>query len=214
MQSPQAPPNSPYPGGGPPPPEQSPYDFFLNNDQGSKKPAAPKGGSGFFKILIFAVVFFVILGIAAVVMSSNRSSTPETVGFAPIVGDQIEIIRVGTLGVGQVNSASLKDFSTTTVATTTSAKNELVTHITKRGTGIDEKALAVTSKNPRVDEILTAAASASTYDATFTTTMQSLLTEYQTKLQRTLALATIEADRTILNKNLEAVKLLLQMLSQ
>lgn len=211
-------PTGPVPEGPPPQSDASPYDFFLNPTQPAKKPLLPKAipdlgpGFGFTKIILIAATVFVVLGIVAVILSSTRSKSGTAPSFVSVVAQQQEIIRVSGLGGLLVTTDSLKNFTVTTSATTTSAQTELTDYLAHHGVKIGKAELA-SAKNSKIDQILSAAQAASTYDASYKSTMQFLLTSYLAKLRQADSTATLESQRMIIAKDAAAAVLLQQMLN-
>ncbi|HEX8227298.1 MAG TPA: hypothetical protein VF572_05515 [Candidatus Saccharimonadales bacterium] len=193
--------------------EGSPYDFFLESKSNPKKASIPKPKSGIGKTLVVALVIFMLLGASAAVLSVIRGSSNDSAapGLADVVTDQQKIIYISKGAATSVKTTSLKNFSVTAFAATTSAQQQTIDFATKRGVKIDDKALK-DIKDTRIDSVLAAAQAASTYDSTYRTTMKELLNEHAVKLQQISSGVTVEADRAILDKNIASAQLLQQML--
>jgi hypothetical protein len=212
---PTATPGTPYPAPKAQEKEGSPYDFFLESKQPKKATGLPTlgGGSPLKKIIIVAVLIFAVLGILAVILSSTRSKSNAGVNLTTIVVSQQEIIRISGLGVQKLDAPSLKNFAATAEATTKTSQQEVITFIGATGGKIDPKVLAAAT-DPRNDRTLDAAEASSTYDTAFKATMDRLLTDYNIKLEQLSDRATLQSQRTLIDKNINSAELLKKMLDQ
>ena len=199
-------------------PDPSRYDFFLNPE----KPSTPKksllpssGGSGLGlgKILVITGVIFGVLAILAIVLSATRGSSGPPPILSSLTTNQQEIIHTTTAAGKTLESASLQNFAITAKMSTTSAQQAYIAFLNTRGVSVDGKQLAAVPFT-NIDTVLETAKTANTYDATFKTTMQTILTKYQNKLQQAVSASTGQSERAILTKNLDAAKLLQVQLAQ
>ncbi len=194
----------------------TPYDFFLDPQTPPKKKLVPTVGgmSGFTKLLIGAGLFVVILGITAIILSASRASKDaSSTGLLAVAQSQQEIIRVNTNAAPTLQAPTLQNFASTAVPTLTTSQQGLITLASKAGTKIGTKELDLT-KNAQTDKVFDAARAASTYDATFKSTMQGMLTDYEAKLQANYKQATKAVIKDALEKDYNSAKLLEQMLNQ
>ncbi len=186
------------------------YDFFLDPEK-PKKSLKPAIDSTFKKILILAGGFILVLIIASVMLSISRSNKSATATLSTLVTTQQNIINTTDAALPSLGSTSLVNFATTAKITTASDQKQLIAYIAERGVKYDPKTLEKFT-DPKVDEALSSAAAAGTYDSTFRKVMQTMLTDYSTSLQQIHDSSTIDSERVIIQKDLEAVKLLQQML--
>lgn len=214
-QASQQPPLPPQPDGyhNPPPSDPGRYDFFLQPEAKSARHRAG-GLSGFAKLLLGAgalVLVLVILAVVLTVSRGNKGASPT--GLTALAANQQEIIRVGTMGAGKIQSQNLKNFTSTAIASLTSDQQALVNFASRHGGTIDSRLLG-SAKDPNTDRVLAAAEAASTYDATYKSAMDQMLNDYQVKLRQTGDAATVAGERELLDKDLRNARLLQQMLSQ
>jgi hypothetical protein len=194
-------------------PAGTPYDFFLESKPKPAKKRLPGNGSKFTTILLLAAAAFAALIVLAIVLSIFRGGQGDTPGLSSLTSNQQRIIRTSDAGLKTLESQNLINFATTAKVSTTSAQQELITYINQRGGTIDAKQLALIS-SPAIDQSLEAAQAAGTYDAVFTTAMQSLLSDYITNLKKIINAKPAAGERAIVEKELSAAQLLLQMISQ
>ena len=197
----------------------TPYDFFLNpvdaknNKSTLSSITQPKSGLGLGKVLLAAGFIVIVLAVVAGVFAATRKQDVTTPQLSAVAVDQQEIIHISGAASKILESSNLLNFATTALITTTSAQQEYVKYLNLRGLKISNKQLALTPFT-QVDNVLSAAQTASTYDATFTTTMRTLLTDYQNKILLAVKTATTQNEVAILNKNLAAATLLQSQLGQ
>jgi hypothetical protein len=165
----------PTPAGG-----ESPYDFILSgNHKPSKKLLSNRGNSKRQRLLIAVLgglgLLFVIAVIVALLVSGNDSTKKN---FTGLVQTQTEIIRITTLGNQKATSSSAQHFSEMVGLVMTSSEQQTNSYLSKHGTKLKSKELAL-GKNAGTDKALAAAAAAGTYDNELITILERSLANYQ-----------------------------------
>lgn len=195
--------------------DSNPYDFFLNPEESkkNKKAASITGnsiGTGKIIIVVGAMVSVVIIAIAVLIMSTKGSdSSPALLSIA---NDQQEIIHVTTSAETILESQSLINFAATARYSTMSAQAQYVEFLNKIGIKVETKSLQAATF-PKIDQVLSAAQTASTYDTTFRSEMQTILAEYIDKLNQARTTSTTETQKNIFDKNIESTTLLQKQLA-
>lgn len=194
-------------------PPHDPYDFFMGSQKKHKKglPGGLGGASLPLKLLIGALCAMFLVIIVVVVLSFFSGGKDTTTPLVAIARDQQELIRVSTLGSKSVGSTQLKNFAATAQASLTTAQQQLITRIQRSGTKVDTKLLTSTD-SATTNEALTAALAANTYDVTFTTVMQTGLTDYLNKLETAAGASASKSEKLLLSNQAAQAKLLIQQL--
>ena len=198
--------------------DDNPYDFFLNPQEAkkTKKSAVSSGGDGngisMGKIVLVIGAMFTVVSIAAVVLFTSTKGSDPSPALIAIAKDQQEIIHVTTAAGTVLESQSLLNFAATARYTTTSAQLQYVEFLNKIGVKLKAKDLE-TAKFPEVDQVLTAAQTASTYDKTFKSEMDVILADYIAKLNQSRSASQTKAQSDILDKNIAEATLLQKQLA-
>ena len=194
--------------------DDNPYDFFLNPSDGKKSKNSKIGSNGSIgmgKIILVVGAMVAVIGIAAAVLISSTKGADPSPALTAIATQQQEIIHVTTAAATILESGSLQNFAATAQYGTTSAQLQYVDFLNKIGIKLEAKDLAAI-KFSEVDQVLSAAQTASTYDVTFKSQMQTTLTDYLNKLKQSRAASQTKAQSDILDKNIAAAIFLQQQL--
>ncbi len=122
---------------------------------------------------------------------------------------QEEIARVSAEGAEGTSRTDIRNAATNTKLTLISQQQELLQFLAAEGTEVKENEQK-SLENPSTDELLEAAKSNNTFDATFVDTMQSYLNDYSAAIQTAFDNASDEAERELLSAHFAQVKLLLE----
>lgn len=203
---------NPYQYPAPPPeePEQSPYDFFMN-PQDSGRRSILGGGSPSNKMIWIIAVVLTGLIIAAIMLFIASSGKSDTTSLVTIAQTQQEIIRVSGEGNKKTKSTKLQNFAVTTQLSMMSAQRELTSYISKQGTKLSPKELALGRKS-KTDQAFAAAVAANTFDTTFASTMKSELDRYERQLADASGVAATKAELDLLISHSEQAQLLRRQL--
>jgi flagellar basal body-associated protein FliL len=156
---------------------QNPYDFIQNTP---KKPKAPLSKNG----RIFAVVggmlalLMVVVIFMAILSSAGKAGRDSLLATAQ---KQAELIRVSKLGMDRARGTGAKNLAITVNLSLQSDQKTLLAAISKQGTKIGPKELAL-GKKASTDTILTNAEQSNKFDEVFIKTIQDQLTDYQKSL--------------------------------
>jgi hypothetical protein len=196
-----------------PTPPQHDYSFITDPSKPPRKRLLPGSGSLLGRVIVVSVGLLLLIIVFVVIkgLLSGGSASPAFVGIAQ---DQQELIHLATAageesGLNETN----KNFAVTTQLSLTSAQTDLLTYLSKNGTKVKEKQLAL-KISATTDQQLSAAATSNTYNETFNTIMQTKLTEYQKDLQQVYDnKATGKNGKELLSKDYAAANLLLKQLN-
>ena len=198
---------------GPPQPSGSPYDFIVNPGVAPKRSRLPGGNSVLARSLLVLGGILVLLVIFIVVKNLLLVDSTNTPLLVAAVSQQQELIHLSSKAVLEPTiEPTTKNFALTTQLTLTSQQQQLLAYLKGQGHKIAPKQLA-NQVSLATDQQLAAAASASTYDATFRQIMQTDLTTYKQTLQQAFAKTSGDAGRTLINKDYDSAQLLLQQLN-
>lgn len=207
-------PQQPYYGApqAPPPPQQNPYDFIVNpNQSGPKRPGLPGGGSKFGRIAVVAGGAVLLLILLVAVKGLLSTSSIPAKSFTALAAQQQELVHLGSSGMQNAQSGSVKNFALTARLSITTQQADLFTYLSNNGVKLSKKDLAKTL-DTQLDAQLTSAASASNFDSTYTSIMKTELTNYQHSLQQTYNQTKGPKGRAMLSNDYDAAQLLLQQL--
>ncbi|MDL2341539.1 MAG: hypothetical protein QFB87_00465 [Patescibacteria group bacterium] len=188
------------------------YDFIVN-------PAAPPkrnplaGGSTISRLVMAVVGLFVLLLLFVVARNLLTTDTSNLPALVRVANEQQELIHVTTEATSgqQPLSSANRNTAVTTNASLTTARSELLSYLATQHKKVDKKQLVYTNAKA-VDAQLTAAASASTYDATLHQILKTQLDSYQLSLKQAYAKTTGPKGRELLNKQYDEAGLLLRQL--
>ncbi len=196
--------------------EANRYAFFMESKPKTPKPSlVPSKTNKFAWIIIGAIVFLLILGGAAVILNNYQTkNATNTDSLTNVIKAQQEIIRVNNLAVKDVTSRDLSNFLATAVITTTSSQQATIDYVVKHGGKIDEEVLKNYKADPQTDKVLESAKAASVYESTYRRIMLEIVTAYQNRLERLSSTATLEAEKAVIDRDLNDAKLLRVMLEK
>lgn len=165
---------------------QNQYDFIINEEKKYKAPSkkGKNNGSslGRIGIVIGGLFGLIVIGMLLVmVFTSNSDSTGEK--LIGISAKQTEIVRIASLGATSARTTTGKNYATTVRATIQADLTTTQALITKSGVKVDP-ALISAAKNTKTDQLLNAASQNNKFDEVFIAQMNTLLTSYQTDLQK------------------------------
>ena len=204
---PQQPNYGPGPSGG------SPYDFIVNPSAPPSRSRLPGGNSVVTRSLLVlggVLVLLVIFIIGKNLLLVDSTNTPL---LTTAVSQQQELIHLSGKAVLEPTiDPTTKNFALTTQLTLTSQQQQLLTYLNGQGHKIAPKQLA-SRVSLATDQQLTAAATDSTYDATFRQIMQTDLTAYKQTLEQAFSKTSGAVGQALINKDHESAQLLLQQLN-
>jgi len=179
--------------------------------QGGLAVAAPS--SLMKRILVVAVGLFILLILFVGVKNLIGSSSSNAASLLSVAQDQQELLHIATNASQQAGvSISTLNSTSTISASIGSQESQLTAYIKSVGQKYNTAQLGL-KLSSATDAQLTAAASAGTYDQTYQTVMQGVLTNYQNDLKKAYSQTTGPRGRTLLNADYNAAKLLLQQLT-
>ncbi len=146
-----------------------------------------------------------IVGLVAAQFLSGGGSTESLVSIAQ---QQQEIIRVAENTQRTSQDESTKGFAYTVALSIGSSQQQLQTYITKKGTKLDSKILAL-KRNADTDKLLDNAKATSTYDTTAQKVLDGLLKDYVDALKEVYQKTNSNELKEILRSNFKAAKTLL-----
>ncbi len=205
---------NPDPYGAPPQPPPPNYDFILAGPTKASKPSKGLGtaGSGSFMVKLAVLLGGAILLIIVIVVGSNLFLGDKTnvADLTTLTQTESEIIRVSGLSSQSSNPLVLNAAINTKLSLTTH-QNQWLSYLAKKKTKVSAKQL-LAKKSTATDKTLTAAQSASTFDATFITIMRKQLTDYASEIKTAYdnSLPTAKTERNLLHQDYQQVALLLQ----
>lgn len=194
----------------PPPqqPEHNPYGFFM-------EPPKPQrqlfGGSPLKKYGLLAAILAVVLILIVIIISLATGGNDNNATLLGIAQKQQELIRVAADGAKNSKNTSITNFAATTQVSLSSAQQDIIGYMAKRGAKVNDKTLAL-GRDAQTDKALGAALAANTYDTTFTSVMQSDLTTYKTALDNARTTAATKTEQDLLKQQVTNAELLGKML--
>lgn len=191
------------------------YDFILNNNTSK---SSPLQNLTLVKKIIFGLILGMILILFFGVINNivNNNSAFNNVAMINIAADQTEILHllnntVNSPVPGQTLSASNQDFVGTGILSMTDQQTSFMTFLANYG--VKPSPVQLNAKiSTSLDNQLTAAGAASTYDQTFTQIMENQLSSYMADLSYAYKTTSIPQGRTLLQKDYIGAKLLLRQL--
>lgn len=170
-------------------------------------------GSPNQKFILFGGIAGAVLLIVIIVGLMSSSGKQNATPMLSVVQAQQEIMRVADAGAKNANSSNLQNFAVTTSLSMATDQRQLLAYLAKQGFKPSEKDLSL-SQNPQTDQALAAAQAANTYDTTFSSTMQSELTDYTAKLEAAYRATTLTTLRSLLQKDANNAHTLATQVSQ
>jgi hypothetical protein len=195
----------------------SPYDFFMNSQPRAKKsnlpfpiPKPKTAGAQITWIAGGGILLVIVIGLITL---SIPKGDPK-LALVTVAQAQTETLRICTLGQQEATLSKTKGFATNCSLSLLTDQRQLVAYLSKAGAGVKGTALAQ-GKNTTANSRLTAAKSASNYDAVFNSVMEGQLTTQTRAIQQAAGSpATTLTERSALTKYGDSTKLLLQQLKQ
>lgn len=162
------------------------YDFIINPDKPPKKPSFSFGSglSGTMKrTLLFGTIFIIAITIFFVGLSFfNKASNAQSDRLTEIIKAQTEIIRVAQTAAEKIGDKQLYNKALNVRLTTTSAQQETLEALDKRGKKLSEKEL-VKSLDTNNDTLLVEAEQNDRFDQTYKELLDKQLSDYQQLLR-------------------------------
>jgi len=189
-------------------PQPAPYDFILSPAEAPKQRRLPGGNSPLQRALLITGGIFALL-IIFVVLKGLLGGGANLDGFVGVTQDQQELIHLVNGASQQQNlSADNQNFVATAQLGLGTSQQQLLQYLAKNHKKVSTKQLAL-KVTKSVDEQLTAAATAGTYNQTFKTVMSAKLAAYQSDLKRTYQTHSGKVGRSLLSDDFNQAKLLL-----
>lgn len=167
----------------PPPAAPDPYDFLRPTAGPPKGPRGWLANAGPKKLLISALALVGGLGLvaatAALIFGSGPSNKQQLIDIA---AEQNELIRIAEIGTTKSRGTTAKNLAFTAKYTLTTDQQPLLNALKKQRAKPTNRQLA-SGRNPRTDELLTAAEQANRFDEVFIKTLQEKLQAYQRQLK-------------------------------
>lgn len=201
-----------------PPPQhqqapQNPYGFFMDPTPPPRRSMMPGSGSLFGRIVVVVAGFILLIIIAVFISSLFSGDDSQKDRLLKLTQTQQEIVRITALGTLSLRDQKLKNFNATAATSVASDQKLLLTHLDKTGTKVSPKQLAL-GKQAKIDEALTSAKAADTYDSTYTAIMRGQLSSYQADLKLAFEGSAGTTEKQLLNNAYIAAGLLLKQLAQ
>lgn len=200
-----------------PSPEQNPYGFIMD-DKSAPKPKGLAGlmnpGSGSKKtkiiMLISGVFLLLIVGWMLISLLTGGSKV-QNEKLISIAQDQTEMIRLSNLAN---NSQSIRETSTRNLAVNTlvvmeTNRKQIVSLLAQNKKKIKEKQLSET-KDAKSDAQLDTAVNNNTFDQTFNTILQKLLSSHRQKLKEAFDASNDKTEKEVLSAQFKSVGILLE----
>jgi hypothetical protein len=185
-------------------PQQQPYDFIMNPEQPQapkqKLPGLSPNSSLLQRLLLLGgglVVLIIIIAIARSLLSPGTDYT----GYVSVAQQQQELLHILSPEddtTFQNLSANNQNFVATASLSLSSAQSQLIQYLGRNGQKVETKQLNL-KLNAQTDQQLANAATAGTYDQTFSDVMKSELEQYVNTLVTTYKQATGKNGRALLN---------------
>ncbi|MGH7240393.1 MAG: hypothetical protein ACREHG_10095 [Candidatus Saccharimonadales bacterium] len=189
------------------------YSFITN-------PVKPAPSGGFSipgaspavgRVIVVLLGLILLLVIYAIIKSALSGPSPVP-AFTAVVQDQQEILHLSSNAANQQGlSTNNQLFTATASLSVQSAQIQLLNFMSSAGHKVSSKQLAQ-KLSPAIDNTLTSAQTAGTYDQAFTSTMQAQLNTYKSDISHAYAL-TSPYGKTLLNSDYKQADLLLTQLS-
>jgi hypothetical protein len=210
-------PNQPYTPNPLPPaptPPENPYDFFLKDNGNQPTPGKfnlPNGNSTKQRALLIVGGGLLLLIVGLLFMSILSSgSKSNTTLLLEVAQEQTEIVRVANLGILEkaVRNSDTINLATNTALSVESSQQQVIGILTKSGSKVNPKQLAM-KKNVKTDAALSSAAQSNNYDAVFVDILQKSLKNYQRILKNSYDATKNPVDRKVLSDAFKGTGILL-----
>lgn len=193
------------------PPQHGAYEFIVNPEKPPRRPSFSLPGSPIVRVVYIAGTFLVLLIVFNIIKGQVGKSN-----FTPYVGiaqEQQEMIHLVTNAGQQTNlSAATQNFAATAQLSLTSSRDATAQYLANNHQKINAKVINL-KVSTAVDDQLTNAATAGTYDQSFQTIMKSRLTTYVSDLKQTYQQTKGQRGHALLNDDYNQAQLLLIQLN-
>lgn len=206
---PDLPPEKVYIPGQPAAPTPRPYDFIINPEKPATKQTLLPGANSLLMRVVLVTGGLVVLIIAFSVVKGLISGGSNLPSLLAVAQDQQELVHLATNATQQPDlSTTNQDFAATAQLSLTSAQLQLLNYIHVSGHKVDPKVLNL-KLSATTDNLLTAAAAATTYNQTFHDVMKTKLTDYTNDLNQGYRQTKGKNGRTLLSNDYNQAQLLL-----
>ena len=198
-----------------PSPEHPDYSFIM------EPPKPPRrslfgGGNGqnstLMRVALVAGGLLLLIIVFTVIKGALGGGTNYQQTMLGIAQDQYALKHYAAQGVENANAGDIKNFAVTAQASLGSEQNDVLAYLAANKYKASAKSLSL-KVDKATDEQLTAAITASNFDATFTNVMKEKLTAYQQDLKQAYAQVTGTKGRALLSSDYDASNLLLEQLT-
>ncbi len=190
----------------------SSYDFIVNPEQLPSKRSLPGGNSMAMRAL-FAAGGLLILLVAFVIIKDLISGSSKLGLFVTVAQDQQELIHLATNATQQQDlSTSNQNFVATAQLSLSSSQSQIVSYLANNNMKVNPKTLSL-KLNSSLDNQLTTAETAGTFNQTFQDTMKSQLDNYVGDLKQTYDQTSGKKGHALLSSEYNQAQLLLSQVS-
>jgi hypothetical protein len=188
---------------------QNPYDFIINGHQKKKRSFLPSNNSPKDKMLFMVAGIGIVLAVLALVIMVFFSGGGASAGLTTVAQKQTEVIRISNVGSQKARSTKTVALAENTLVTTTTAQQETIAYIKKKGKAPTTKTLAL-GANKQSDIKLATAERAGQYDEVFTSIIKADLNSYQQELASAYKASNSKTEKALLQKQYNQVVVLLK----
>lgn len=194
----------------PPPSRDSSYSFITNPAPPPRKSVMemlPGSGSLIGRVGLVAGVLFVFIILIMIARSLTSGGGGNVAQLTNVLQDQQEIVHLvaNTVNVSDITTAN-KNFSATVRLSVGSSQTQLMQYMVNNHYKVNPKLLGL-KVSSAIDDQLTAAEAATTYNQTFQQIMNSKLDAYANDLQSAYQVNKGKKGRAILNDSFNQIKL-------
>jgi hypothetical protein len=193
-----------------PPSRDSSYSFITNPAPPPRKSVTemlPGGGSLIGRLALVGGALFVFIILIMIAKSLTGGGGGNVAGLNNVLQDQQEIVHLtaNTANVNDITTTN-KNFSATVRLSVGSSQTQLMQYMANNRYKVNAKLLGL-KVSTSIDDQLTAAEAATTYNQTFQQIMTSKLDTYASDLQAAYRLNTGKKGRAILSDSYNQIKL-------
>jgi hypothetical protein len=197
------------------PPPGTPYDFIVNPGQPPKQKRnfGFDGNRGFFfKLGLGLIGVFILMMIMALLVNTFTTKKTNIADIVAIAQSEAEIVRISNLGKKAI-AQNVRNAGMSTQLTIATQQQRMLTYLAENGRKVKDKELAM-KRDINTDKLLEQALQTSTFDATFTQTMRTLLEEHGAVLKDAYNAADPDnkQERTLLSAHYDQIQVLLKQL--
>ncbi len=186
----------------------NPYDFITNPAQPPKKTLLP-GGSLRTRLLIIVGGAVALMGIIAIItVLFTGGGKGNTAALKELVAQQRELARIADIGAQRAQDGSTRSLALVTKLSLTTQQQQLTSYLEDRGNDIKREELEA-KKNPKTDQTLEAAASASRFDDALRSELETQLRAYLQSLQSVHQDISNDTGKSILARSYESTSAIL-----